>query len=221
MKLSAALALFTPTIMAFSPMKEGRSSMTALNSYETAPGATAPLGYWDPLGLTKDKEQELFDKARVGEVKNGRAAMLAVIGYVVPEFYRFPGELAPGLKFSDIPNGIKAINVIPSEVSGIPCVFVFIKISTVDSDSTRPTLSQFWIATFFAIGAVDYTISAPITGYHAPLPIEMDTETAATRESNEVNNGRLAMLAFWELVRHDITMEPGEHLITGLPFLYN
>lgn len=79
----------------------------------------------------------------------------------------------------------------------------------------------FVTATFFAIGAVDYTISAPITGYHAPLPIDMDEETAFTRESNEVNNGRLAMLAFWELIRHDITREAGEPLITGLPFLYN
>lgn len=120
MKLSfAALTILAPAVMGFSPMKNAQSSSTALDAYETAPGATAPLGYWDPLGLTSDKEQELFDKARVGEVKNGRAAMLAVIGYVVPEFYRFPGELAPGLKFADIPNGIKAINVIPSQVSAI------------------------------------------------------------------------------------------------------
>lgn len=49
----------------------------------------------------------------------------------------------------------------------------------------------------------------------------MDEETAFTRESNEVNNGRLAMLAFWELIRHDIVREPGENLITGFPFLYN
>ena len=83
---------------------------------------------------------------------------------------------------------------------------------------------KFWVATFFAIGAVDYTISDPITGYHAPLPIEMDEETAFTRETNEVNNGRLAMLAFWELVRHDLSGGAdglGDHLITGLPFLYN
>ena len=126
MKFSAALALFVPTAMGFSPMKDAHSSSTALKAYETAPGATAPLGYWDPLGLTNDKEQELFDKARVGEVKNGRAAMLAVIGYVVPEFYRFPGELAPGLKFADIPNGIKAINVIPSEVSMVPRTLGFL-----------------------------------------------------------------------------------------------
>lgn len=55
-------------------------SSTSLKSYENAPGATAPVGYWDPLNLTRDKEQELFDKARVGEVKNGRAAMLGVSG---------------------------------------------------------------------------------------------------------------------------------------------
>jgi hypothetical protein len=84
--------------------------------------------------------------------------------------------------------------------------------------------NQFWIATCFALGAFDYTISAPVTGYTAPLPIEMDDETAFTRESNEVNNGRLAMLAFWELVRHDLTRGAdglGDHLIPGLPFLYN
>ena len=114
MQLSIA-TLFLPIISAFAPTShEARS--TTLNSYESAPGATAPIGYWDPLSLTSDKGQELFDKARVGEVKNGRAAMLGVIGYIVPEIYRFPGELAPGLKFADIPNGIAAINVIPGAV---------------------------------------------------------------------------------------------------------
>jgi hypothetical protein len=49
----------------------------------------------------------------------------------------------------------------------------------------------------------------------------MDEETFATRKQNEISNGRLAMLAFMELVRHDLTMDPGEPMITGLPFLYN
>jgi Chlorophyll A-B binding protein len=74
-------------------------------------------------------------------------------------------------------------------------------------------------ALFFALGAIDYTNSDRTTGAFTPLAIDMDEETAATRESNEVNNGRLAMFAFWELVRHDIVTD-GEPLITGLPFLY-
>lgn len=44
-----------------------------------------------------------------------------MLGYVVPEIFRFPGELATGLKFADIPNGIAAINVIPSQVSWAMC----------------------------------------------------------------------------------------------------
>ena len=49
--------------------------------------------------------------------------MLGVIGYIVPEIYRFPGELAPGLKFADIPNGIDAINVIPGAVRKLFSLF--------------------------------------------------------------------------------------------------
>ena len=55
-------------------------------------------------------DADRFEFTRAGEIKNGRAAMLGVIGYIVPEFYRFPGELAPGLKFADIPNGMFSNN---------------------------------------------------------------------------------------------------------------
>ena len=75
MKLAtAAAALFLPAISAFAPASlQKPTTSTALKAYESMPGATAPVGYWDPLNLTSDKEQEQFDKARVGEVKNGRA----------------------------------------------------------------------------------------------------------------------------------------------------
>ena len=39
--------------------------------------------------------------------------MLAVLGYVVQEATRFPGELSFGLKFADVPNGIDALTVVP------------------------------------------------------------------------------------------------------------
>jgi hypothetical protein len=119
--------------------------------------------------------------------------MLAVIGYIVPEVFRFPGELYPGLAFKDIPNGVQAINVIPS---------------------------YFWIALWFFIGSVDY-LNSDRLGYLeiAPGPA-MDDATMDERRTNEISNGRLAMLAFWELVRSDI-VNNGDKFITGLPFLYN
>ena len=153
-------------------------------------------GFFDPIGLTSDIDDAKFNQYRAGEIKNGRVAMLAVIGYIVPEFVRFPGDLATGVAFADIPNGIAAINVVPS---------------------------AFWITTFFCIGMVDF-LNSDASGYHEIAPIPMEAEEMETRRMNEISNGRLAMLAFWELVRHDITMGSdglGDHLITGLPFLYN
>ena len=43
--------------------------------------------------------------------------MLATIGYIVPEYYKFPGFLSPsqGIKFADVPNGLAAIGKIPKE----------------------------------------------------------------------------------------------------------
>lgn len=83
----------------------------------------------DPLGLSTGISQEKFDFYRAAELKNGRAAMLAVAGYVNAEIWRFPGEVAPGLKFADVPNGIKALDAIPA---------------------------LGWMQMFFLIGAVDY-----------------------------------------------------------------
>lgn len=38
--------------------------------------------------------------------------MYATMGYIVPEYFKFPGYLSPslGLKFSDVPNGLAALS---------------------------------------------------------------------------------------------------------------
>jgi hypothetical protein len=72
----------------------------------------------------------------------------------------------------------------------------------------------------FFIGSIDY-LNSNSQGRLETLPVDMDDETMKQRRTNELSNGRLAMLAFWELVRHDLTKGADEPLITGLPFLYN
>merc|ERR1711972_1017921 len=70
-------------------------------------GDQPPLGFWDPVGFTKDGDLEKFKRRRVTEIKHGRVAMLATMGYITPELTgKFPGYLSPaaGLKFEDIPN---------------------------------------------------------------------------------------------------------------------
>lgn len=114
MKLAIA-ALLAGSAAAFAPAQVGKTSSSALKmSYENELGVVAPTGYFDPAGLAKDIDQETFDQYRTSELKHGRVAMLAVVGYVIPEIFRFPGEIAPGVAFADIPHGIAAVNAIPS-----------------------------------------------------------------------------------------------------------
>ena len=146
--------------------------------------------------MSKNIDAETFAQYREAELKHGRVAQLAVIGYIVPEVYRFPGEIAPGLKFADVPHGVAAIDAIPA---------------------------LGWAQMFFLIGAVDYYGFFKFESVGVP---ELDSAELEKRTLSELQHGRLAMLAVLELLRHDSQnlVKPGfdglDDLITGLPFLY-
>merc|ERR1711904_167932 len=94
--------------------------------FERLTGDQPPLGYWDPLGFSKDENVETFKRRREVEIKHGRVSMLATIGYIVPEYVKLPGEISPsaGLKFADIPNGLGALSKVP--VAGIGQIVAFV-----------------------------------------------------------------------------------------------
>merc|ERR1712118_330251 len=81
-------------------------------------GAQAPAGFWDPLGLSDGISPEQFDRYREVEQKHGRIAMIATIGYVVPEKIGTFGDLklsfSEDVKFEDVPNGVQALFRIPT-----------------------------------------------------------------------------------------------------------
>ncbi|CAE7377489.1 FCPE, partial [Symbiodinium pilosum] len=87
-----------------------------LRAFENELGVQAPVGFWDPAGFTADGDAKDFYRRRCIEIKHGRVAMLACVGYIVQEFVRFPGFLSPSsdLKFVDIPNGLQATTVVPA-----------------------------------------------------------------------------------------------------------
>jgi hypothetical protein len=68
---------------AFAPASRMAGSSALKMSFENAIGAQAPLGFWDPLGLLADADQERFDRLRTVEIKHGRVSMLAVLGHIV------------------------------------------------------------------------------------------------------------------------------------------
>merc|ERR1712203_656796 len=53
------------------------------------PGATAPLGFWDPCGFCKGKDKATFLKYRGAELKHARVAMLSIIGFLGQPSWRF------------------------------------------------------------------------------------------------------------------------------------
>merc|ERR1711997_126351 len=87
-----------------------------LRAFEGELGVQAPVGFFDPLGFTKDGDETKFKRRRQVEIKHGRICMLASMGYITPEITgKFPGMLSPSenLRFEDVPNGLAAISKVP------------------------------------------------------------------------------------------------------------
>jgi hypothetical protein len=148
-------------------------------------GVSPPLGFWDPLGLSKFDDPVLaettFRRRRIVEIQHGRVSMLACIGFIVPEYFKFPGYLSPSkdLKFEDIPNGFAAISKVPG--AGWTQIIGFIGIIEVTNLQTKP--SEY---------AGDYGYGAFGLPYGGKIG---DKEKKEKSLLAEINNGRLAMMA--------------------------
>merc|ERR1719156_160215 len=148
-----------------------------LRAFESELGVQEPVGFWDPAGFTADGSVENFQRRRQTELKHGRVAMLATMGYITPEITgKIPGYLSPsaGLKFEDIPNGLAAISKVP-------------------------TVGWAQIAAYFGFcefsgGFEDYKSGTP--GDYGWKVLTSDDPAEKTKKlSAEIANGRLAMVA--------------------------
>jgi hypothetical protein len=67
---------------AFAPaQQQAQSSSLAAWKEETVVGMTAPMGFFDPLGLSKGKDDSTMSHYREAELKHGRVAMAACLGW--------------------------------------------------------------------------------------------------------------------------------------------
>jgi len=125
--LSAGLGMAAVAALAAQGISAGRrpsaarskpgNAVVVMKAFENELGVQAPVGFWDPLGLSKDGDAEQFQRRRSTELKHGRVSMLAAMGYMTPEITgKFPGYLSPSMKlqFTDIPNGLAALSKVPA-----------------------------------------------------------------------------------------------------------
>ena len=148
-----------------------------LRAFENELGVQAPVGFWDPAGLSSDGSVENFQRRRTTEIKHGRISMLATMGYITPEITgKFPGFLSPsaGLKFADVPNGLAAISKVPA--AGWAQILAYMAFCEVSQDQSPGT----------AAFAGDF-------GWK--LITSDDPEVKKTKLNAELANGRLAMMA--------------------------
>eukprot|EP00560_Eucampia_antarctica_P007405 CAMPEP_0197823616 /NCGR_PEP_ID=MMETSP1437-20131217/933_1 /TAXON_ID=49252 ORGANISM="Eucampia antarctica, Strain CCMP1452" /NCGR_SAMPLE_ID=MMETSP1437 /ASSEMBLY_ACC=CAM_ASM_001096 /LENGTH=145 /DNA_ID=CAMNT_0043422861 /DNA_START=35 /DNA_END=468 /DNA_ORIENTATION=+ len=108
------LALLVSSAAAFAPSQVAKSSVS-LNAFEDELGVQPPLGFFDPLGLLTDADQERFDRLRYVELKHGRISQLAFLGQIVTRYgVHLPGDIdKSGTAFDSIPNGWAAIDAMP------------------------------------------------------------------------------------------------------------
>jgi len=150
-------------------------------------GAQAPLGFWDPLGFCDGITELEFKRLRSAEIKHGRLAMMATIGFITPFYSKLPGYLSPsaGVKFADIPNGLEAINKIPS--GGWVQIFLF---AALCEFGLNPSMEEWKTG---APGDFGYGF----LGMFGPVK---DPEKKKRSLASELSNGRLAMAAITGMV---------------------
>ena len=184
---SAIFASLLATAAAFAPAKQAATS-TSLKAFEDALGAQPPLGFFDPLGLVADGDQEKFDRLRYVEIKHGRICMLGVVGYLVNKAGIYlPGDISTdGTKFSDLGSGWAASFATP--VAGALQVLAF-------------------------VGFLELAVMKDITGGEFPGDFRngfidfgwdsFDEETKLTKRAVELNQGRAAQMGLLGLMVHD------------------
>merc|ERR1712207_23142 len=153
-----------------------------LRAFESELGVQAPVGYWDPLGLSKDGDADAFKRRRVTEIKHGRVSMFACLGYIVPEYVKWPGYCSPSAKiaFTDIPNGLGALSKVPG--AGWVQMFLFCGLVEKGLFTYDPSRAP-----------GDYE-NGGVLG--VPNGSTLPAGETKTRKLNaEIANGRLAMMA--------------------------
>jgi hypothetical protein len=190
---AVVLALALTTALGFqAPVTQrpaARSATVVVKAFEGELGAQPPLGFWDPLGLLENADQDRFDRLREVELKHGRVSMLAVLGHVVTTAgVRLPGNIdLDGDKFSDIPTGLAALGAVPP--FGLVQIFFFA--GFLELFVMKDVTEDAEFVGDFRNGYIDF-------GWDNFSP-----EEKAQKRGIELNNGRAAQLGILGLMVHE------------------
>lgn len=181
MKLATLFALIS-SAAAFAPALKTKTSSSSLSAWkdETIVGITAPVGFFDPLGFSVGKSDETMLYYREAELKNGRVAMAACLGWFITS-----AGVHPAFDSSLSSDPLEAARQLP---------FVA------------------WLQFILGCGAVEWLteqikkrpgyVAGDVLG--AAYWVDNSDEGWVEYQNKELNNGRLAMLAFAGIYTQDV-----------------
>ena len=193
MKL-AILAAIAGSAAAFAPAPIATKSSTALNAdFSKELGAQAPFGFVDGFGYTTNADQEQFDRYRWVELKHGRIAMLAVVGYLTTYAgVRFPGA-------EDIPAGFDALDNLPGMVwAQMIATWGMMEAANQDQYAAPWGLNQNALGDSPAEFKGDFRNGALDFGWD-----KLSDDAKMRKRAIELNNGRAAQMGILGLMVHD------------------
>ena len=180
-----ALALALASASAFAPAPQRVPSSTALHmGAESMEGASAPFGYWDPMGISEYGSDATLAWFRHAELKHGRVAMAATVGWIIQETgITFPGTYnLAGDTFSSLSkSGTDAWSTL--SLSGKLQILFTAGMFEFYTETIKPHYMSGGRAGFCG------KIWDPI-GFTRGVP----EATLAVKRQAELNNGRLAMI---------------------------
>lgn len=188
-------------VSAFGPVTTmGRKTKASIQMpFSDAIGAQPPLGFWDPLGLLNGVDKNRFLRLREVETKHGRIAQLAILGHIVTTAgVRLPGDIAYGLPFSSIRNGLAAFEDIPA--AGLAQIVGFIGLIELGYGYRKEEIEA---AQLKASG--------------------WNEETIQKKLAIELNNGRAAQMGILALMVHE-KLDNNPYIINsllGAPVAFN
>ena len=148
------------------------------------PGSSAPLGFFDPLGFTKDMDLNGVKRFREAEIMHGRVAMMATVGYLI-------GESTPTITYGMNVHHTIANNQIP-EVPGTVLLPFFLAINIAEALRASIGWVEPGLGPLFSLRESYY----PGDIKFDPFGLKpKDAAEFANMQTKELNNGRLAMIA--------------------------
>lgn len=182
MKVIAALIPLFASASAFAPAATvGKTTSLSMSwKDENFIGITAPAGFFDPMGLSEGKTDEVMNLYREAELKHGRVAMAACLGW-----YITAGGVHPAFN---------------SELSSDP----------LEAAQQLPLVG--WLQFVLGCGAIEWLAEQikKRAGYKpgdllgASQWVDNTDQGWVDYQNKEINNGRLAMLAFMGIFVQDL-----------------